>query len=518
LGFALAVDGYATHNYEVLKADCVERQKTEFKKMMKQTKITVNARSIGYYGFNDSADNVITLSITKTGVKLPMLHLSFKNLIKFDASYNNMDKIDDIGNETFPYLRLFNLSHNAISSVKSLVFSHLKEVEILDLSHNCFVEFHYDIVFLKHEKLKELYLHDNLLHRIHSLMQEPKVMTLDFLDISNNFVQSFTNFDIEIKHLEMRNNFIESVKILHGDQMTLNAQNNKITEFLSTESFKLLNLSYNELSYFSEVKFKEAKTVDLSHNKLEKWFEVEKSLEYEFSTDENTSETSEDGVRPRFEALRIKVEHLILAQNKINDITEISGFKNCKTLNLDGNMLKNIDLEEFRVMFPLLKRVSLNNNPLTAVDESDLKFFNSTQFLQLHFDYSFATEVLQTSTILPTLPPIFLPSFQPITKAAATAMSTPKTLLQQLTERLQTTTTHSPQTESKTHTKLIVTTTETLHPNEPVKPVDENSSKVWLLGLVFVVIIVSLIGMNYRKQKLEQRVSNHNYHEAENYF
>lgn len=527
MGFALAIDAYARHNYEVMRTECVERRQAEFIKMLKQTKITVNERKIGYYGFDDSADHVITLSVAKTNVKLPMLHLSFKNLIKFDASYNNMEKIDDIGNETFPYLRLFNLSHNAISSVKSYVFSHLKEVEILDLSHNCFVEFHYDIVFLKHEKLKELYLHDNLLHQIHSLMQEPKVMTLDFLDISNNFIQSFTNFDIEIKHLEMTNNALESVKMYHGDQMILNAATNKITSFLTLASFKLLNLSHNEISFFSDIQFKEALTLDLSYNKIKKFDEFSSSFEDEILTGENessekiSSENSENvhDAKQIFDVLRTKVEHLSLAYNNLSEITELAIYKDCKTLNLEGNMLKNIDLEKFRELFPLLKRVNLINNPLSAVDENDLKYFNTTQFLQLHFDYSFATKApIILPTLLPTLLPIFLPPFHP-TKPSGT--STPKIIdkIETRTERQPRTSSHMPTIEPTTHSKSMETTVETHHANSSVKPLNKNSSKVWIFALVFVaVIVLSMICLNYRKQKWESRGFSRKYNEAENYF
>ena len=542
------VNAYAQHNYEVIKATCVERHRGQFRGMTKETKITVNGRKIGYYGFNDSADNVITLSITKTDTKLPVLHLSFKNLIKFDSSYSNIEKIDDIGNETFPYLQLFNLSHNAISSVKSYVFSHLKEVEILDLSHNCFVEFHIDIVFLQHEKLKELYLQDNLLHKIHSLLQEPKVMTLNLLDISNNFLETFKNFDLAIKRLEMEDNQLESVEIFYADQMTLNAQNNLMEKFSSTGTFKLLNLSHNVFNYLSDFKFMSAETVDVSYNHIEKWAEIDESTENELSdiqssenelsnfesseeellfnktsgklffsqkssVGENTSKKMFEGKKPsqenkskiNFDSLRIKVEHLNLAHNNLNTIADLSYYKDCKTLNLQDNKLKNIDLEEFRVMFPLLKRVNLLNNPLTSVDEFDLKFFNTTQFLQLHFEYSLTT---------PTPTSTFLPLFLPL------LYSTVKSTVNTTSDSIDTTeatsaSSHSPQTESMAHT-TVATTTETNDVDKLEKTSDDYLPRYALLFIA--VVIVSMLCLSFRNHKLINRRQRQSFNEVQNYF
>lgn len=134
--------------------------------MQKLQKISVNSRAMGFYGFNDSSFSVITLSVSKTDVKLPLLNISYTNMIVLDTSFNGIANIDDIGHETFPSLKLLNLSHNALTSVKSHLFAHIKEVEILDLSYNCFVKFHTDHILHRHESLKKLYLNNNRLHTV----------------------------------------------------------------------------------------------------------------------------------------------------------------------------------------------------------------------------------------------------------------------------------------------------------------------------------------------------------------
>jgi hypothetical protein len=489
----------------------------EFQKMTKEAKIVVNGRKMRLYGFNDSAENVITLSTAKTGVKLPLYHLSFKNLLTFDASYSSIDKIDEIGNETFPYLKLLNLSHNAISSVKSLFFSHLKEVEMLDLSHNCFVEFHIDIVFLKHEKLKELYLQDNLLHEIHSLIQVPKAMTLNFLDISNNFLQTFKNFDMEIKHLRMNHNELESVEIYHGDQMTLHACCNKLKKFSSSLSFELLNLSHNELEFLSDVKFKAAYFADFSCNNLEKWAtkdenlsELERSQEEINSNEENPNkqlQSSKIEATEILESVRIKVKDLNLAHNNLGNISELFIYKDCNYLNLEGNKLKNIDLEDFRVLFPELKRVNLVNNPLSPVDEIDLKFFNTTQFLQLHFEYDFVTATPPTSTMLPTL---FFPSLHTSTKAAVT-LTTPVDKVEPATASSD-----APQTESTTH--RVETKAVNAHGENKLRKLFSEGVSMFAL-VTLIAAIASLIFILLRSHQPQIFSSRqHGFNEAENYF
>lgn len=515
LGFVLLIDvsGYPAHNYAVLTSECIERVRSDFGKMKKADKIRANGRLIGFYSFNESSSNLIALSVSKTNVKLPILNLNFTNLMLLDASFNGLESIDNIGNGTFPSLQLFNASHNAITNVKSHVFGHLKEVEILDLSHNCFVRFHPDYVFLQHENLKKIYLNNNLLHTIQFKFSEPRTMKLDHFDLSNNFIDEFANFEIQIDHLKLQNNKLTSVVIFNAENMIVEAQHNEMVHFIAPRSvFKKLNLSYNHLSYLSNVELNEATILDLSHNNITSWSTEPATSDYTDGYVDSDHEFSDDSESSEKETIKklhsIKTQNLNLSYNNISSVHELKHFADCITLNLQGNAIKNIDAEDFRVLFPMLKRVNLMENPLTKVDQNDLKFFNSTRLLQLHFDFETTTKAPPTSTFLPLLPPLFpLP-----------AITTSK-IIDQTDSTTLTPMTSSPQTESTAQSKSIIATTETHQADSTAaKAVETSPFSIWIFAFVFAFVIVSsVIFMIYRKQYRGVRIINRGYNETENF-
>ena len=279
----------ALHSNDEERLKCIDRAHSQFNSMPKVLKIKINDNLVAPDGFNESFA-IINLSVSRSSVHLPLLNISYRNLMILDSSFNGLDRIDDIGNETFPSLRLFNLSNNALSSVRSHLFNHLKELEILDLSHNCFVEFQYDHVFLQHENLKHLLLSHNRLHSIQSTLREPRAMTLQYLDFSHNFVKEFSNYELQINHLNAQNNRLQSLAIFHAQGMILDAQNNGIEHFYSPRgSFRILNLSLNKLEYLSNVEVEEAIVLDLSWNGIKAWASPDYLESNESSDDWNLS-------------------------------------------------------------------------------------------------------------------------------------------------------------------------------------------------------------------------------------
>lgn len=461
-------------------------------------------RAMNYYGFNDSSAYIIALSVSGSDVSLPMLNISFRNLMLLDASFNNLEHIDDIGNETFPSLKSFNLSHNAIMNVQSHLFSHLKEIEILDLSHNCFVKFHPGHTITRHEYLKKLYLQNNLIHTIAFDFTLVSLLSLEFLDLSNNFLGSFANYGTQISYLEITNNSLKDVVINHAKQMVLNAQHNNLTNFLAPMgSFRKLNISYNDFTFLSNVQIAEAVVLDLSNNNFGAWAEESReSREYYDDGDWSDWDSSVSTSKAEKPAA-IKTKHLNLAHNNISHIHELRHFKHCEELNLEANSLKNIDPEDFRILFPMLKKVNLLNNPLTSVDENELMFFNSTRLLSLHFDYG-TTTTPKPVTLLPPLPPFF-PLLSTSSKIIETTTSIPST---------------TPQTESSTQTKSTTTSTETHHvESTTVESVDEKSSShVWIFAIVFAAIALSSVAfLNYRKRLQKDSIGSRSYNEAVNF-
>lgn len=391
---------YPAHNLDILKNECMERSRKDFAVMKKESKITVNGRLMGYYGFENSASAVILLDVSNTDVQLPKMNFSFTNLIMLHASNSGLEKIDDIGNETFPSLKFLNLSHNTISSVVSNVFSHLRELEVLDLSFNCFVHFNYDHVFLRHEHLKKIFLHDNLLHSVRGTAGLNHIMQLDMLDLKRNIIEEFNDFNLQVKHLELKSNALQSLEIHHAQSMTLDASENNLTSFIALGRFTRLDLSRNDFKFLSQVEIKEAKILNLSYNLIESCLESSVGDE----SDEETIFSNEDGN----ERDGILTEILDISHNNISSMKNLHLFKFCESISLEGNQLKNLDFEKIRQDFPRVKRMNLINNPLTDFDLTEIKFHNDTRFLNIHFDYATASESPET-TLLPQLS-IFFPT------------------------------------------------------------------------------------------------------------
>lgn len=389
------ISAYPSHNYDILKSECVERSRKSFELMKKETKITVNGRLMGYYGFENSASAVILLDVSNTNVQLPKMNASFVNLLMLHASKNGLEKIDDIGNETSPSLKFLNVSHNAISSVKSHVFSHLKELEVLDLSHNCFVHFNYDHVFLRHEHLKKIYLHDNLLHSVRGTTGLNHVMHLDLFDLKRNHIEDFNDFNLQVKHLQLMNNALKCLEIHHAKSMTLDVSENHLTSFISLGKFSKLDLSKNEFKCISQIEIKDVKFLNLSHNQIE-------------SCTMGNEESDENAILSEEIGGIEGIENLDISYNNISSMKDLHLFKACEFIGVEGNQLRNLDFEKIRQDFPRLKRINFNNNPLTSFDKSEMKFHNDTRFLNILFDYAVkdeeTTRLPQFSILLPTFP------------------------------------------------------------------------------------------------------------------
>lgn len=392
---------YPAHNLDILKNECIERSRRDFAVMRKESKITVNGRMMGYYGFENSASALILLDVSNTDVQLPKMNFSFTNLIMLHASKSGLEKIDSIGNETFPSLKFLNLSHNAISSVVSHVFSHLRELEVLDLSFNCFLHFNYDHVFLRHEHLKKIYLHDNLLHSVRGTAGLNHIMHLDMLDLKRNIIEEFNDFNLQVKHLELRSNALQSLEIHHAQSMTLDASENNLTSFVALGRFTRLDLSRNDFKFLSQVEIKEAKVLILSYNKIESCLESGDD-----ESDEDTVISNEDGN----ERDGIVTEIVDVSHNNISSMKDLHLFKFCESISLEGNEMKNLDFEKIRQDFPRIKRMNLINNPLTDLDLTEIKFHNETRFLNIHFDYAITVnDESPETTFIPQLS-IFFPS------------------------------------------------------------------------------------------------------------
>lgn len=517
---------YATHSDEA--SSCIKKSQTEFASLRKSTKIIVNDRPVIFNGFYGKSSYVVKLSVSKTSVSLPLLGINYQNLLRLDASYNGLEKIDEIGNETFPSLRLFNLSHNALTSIHSYVFSNLHEVEIVDLSFNCFVKFQYDQFFLRHENLKQLYLNNNRLHSVQSTFSEPRIKTLDFLDLSNNFIDYFSNFDLQINHLNLRNNAIKRLTILHAAGMTLDVANNKLVHIFAPQgTFKLLNLSRNNIEFLAFVELEEAHVLDLSHNNIKGWTTQDDSYSFESSEPADSDEVIYQLKTSVRKLIGIRTDVLDLSFNKIESIQGISHFKTVKKLNLQNNSLESISPLQFVSTFPMLQQVNVISNFLTDVDIKKIKAFNSnhSEKFQLKFNYEVTTPAPQLPSAIPlVMPPALRPFFIP-TLVPPIVRAT----MRKVVERPTATTTRSlttPLTQPSTELESLTGTTEkTIHApikGSDVAPDEVLSSKLshsaapmFAFAFVCMAIILSTITCMSLKRMQTARIVYRNFNHAE---
>ncbi|CAO1439232.1 unnamed protein product [Diamesa serratosioi] len=430
--------------------------------MKKQTKVQINEQTMGYYGFASSGTaSIITLNVSFTDIRIPFVNASFTNLLMFHAAYNGLEKIDDIGSETWPSLKLLNLSHNALTNIKSKLFPYLKELEILDMSSNCFTHFHFEHELYIHENLKKLYLQNNLIHKV----EWPKLIPgirhiLDFLDLSNNKLKIFQSYHMTVKTLLLNNNALE--KIIYKEDLRfkchLEAQHNHIREIISTFDFSHLNLSYNEMESFDDLGllyFSSVDVLDLSHNKLKPITIEEGDDSDDYSTELSYMTGSEEMMK-----FIVTIKYVNLSYNQIDTINSVSGmerFKKCVEMNLEGNNMANISYDKIRSEFKSLVRVNLKKNPLTKVDLNEIKFHNTTQFLGIHFDYDDPDKKEEIKVVDPLAKLLLSNETLKKKQQLLTALTEPLTTTE--TPPLTTTITRIPANYNKTLTTSITSTT-----------------------------------------------------------
>lgn len=365
---------------------CWRRVDNEFRGMKKSRKILVNGREIGFYGFDNSAEHLIELDMSQTGIVIPSHNTSFQNLMILKSTFNNYRQaINVIGNETFPSLRILNISHNALDSFDSNLLEHMKEIEILDFSHNCIEHIVHSTVF-RLGNIREIHLQHNLIKSFTMWPTHSDAgMYLKSLDISHNELTEFVDSSIIIESLNVAHNKLSSLQIRHASKMNVDASFNQLKSFgeRKESTYHHLNLSYNGIESFDDLKFQVATTLDLSHNQCGINLETEKS-------DEDKSYDSDESIN----AKRIIVVDLNLSFNALRKVSEISEHFNVKKiLRLNNNRLSAIDFELFKSAFSSIQRVSLSGNPLTRADENELKYHNNTQLLSIHFEFDLRTKV-----------------------------------------------------------------------------------------------------------------------------
>lgn len=510
-----------------MRNECVANARSEFKHMKKETKVQINEKTMVFYGFASSGTAaIITLNVSFTDIRIPFVNASFTNLLMFHAAYNGLEKIDDIGNETGPSLKLLNLSHNALTDVKSKFFPYLKELEILDLSSNCFTHFHFEHDVYRHENLKKLFLQNNLIHKVEWPTESYGIRhTLDFLDLSNNYLKIFNSVSMAFKTLLINNNALE--KLFYQEMYTfgykchLEAQHNHIYEFLSTFEFSHLNLSYNEMESLDDLYlFKlNIDMLDLSHNKIKSTYSDDEDEFIDYTSDFDYPVPRDDS-----RDISSAIKNVNLSYNQIENLHQVSGmikFKNCLVLNLEGNKMANLSYDKIRSEFKSLTHMNLKNNPLTKVDLNEMKFHNTTQFMGIHFDYDDPDKKEEikkidslTQLVIPIPPTQNPPSIIQLLSTTETLPSTTK-----LSNYIETSITTSTTSTTTSSTKVTTTTTKSEKSTDNKAGI-HHSIWIWItvIGIVLITpLVIFFVFLRKRFQRWTSAFTPRTYNEVENF-
>jgi Leucine-rich repeat (LRR) protein len=380
--------------------------------------------------------DILTVNISFSDIKLPFNRTNFDNLMVFHASFTGLQSFDDIGNETFPSLKWFNVSNNAISTMKSILFDHMKELELVDLSFNCLTHFVFGIELIKHENIKKLNLQGNLLKSFSAGFLS-NIKHLSILDLSFNQLESFKSIDHVFDELLLNNNQLESIEYIQraSTNQTLLAQFNNLTKLESNINFSTLNLSHNQFKDLHSFSIGSVYVLDLSHNQIK--FDEKSALN---SIQQLYYDEYEDDSGSILTTIESPVQYFNLSYNKIDKINDILGlerFKNAESLDLEGNFITEVDHDKLLIEFPKLEHVSLINNPMKDHEKKRLNFHSMNK---IRYELEAQTEASTTTTTsthsnnalvhlllsgVPTLPPIQalpLPITESVTMKATEAI------------------------------------------------------------------------------------------------
>lgn len=296
----------------------------------------------------------IDLSDNQLAALPPRVFNASQNLQKLSLQNNSLSLITvDLFQGLFQ-LKYLNLSRNLISShlISAETFSSLTGLETLDLSHNKISKVD-DEIFSKLSSLREMFLHNNLIHRV-----EPKAFAastnLGTLDLAFNKLSTVLELlteDQELEILRLGNNKIQNLTLSCEKLLDLECQENllqTVPDFLiKCNKLKTLDLSNNKISALSDGGFSGLDNLfglSLAGNQLttlsnNSFSNISSGLNI-LNLANNNLETIE---RAAFSDLK-DLRALRLDENGLNDINGlVSHMSNLHWLNMSNNNLEWFD-------------------------------------------------------------------------------------------------------------------------------------------------------------------------------
>jgi len=314
---------------------------------------------------------------------LPTNRLSLKNkgirIIEFENEKDlNLEVLDLYGNqiESLPkdmvFLKKLCLSGNLLQQLNEDLIDVLesyKSLEVLDISHNFFIE----IPKLLHKipKLKCLYCFGNRI-----VDCDLSLFKVESIDLGQNQIKVFPSFDIQIENIRLDFNLISVIDTCLPNLKSLCMTMNSITEITpkaSFESLVILDISRNRLSSLPDFSIicPSLKQFDASHNQILCIPLFPKSIS------EIRMASNHIKQMPCIFKDLTQLVYLDLSNNKIKSVPELP--VTIQTLILYNNLIETIEDSET----PDLRTIEISHNylevsPVFRINEIvELSFFSN---------------------------------------------------------------------------------------------------------------------------------------------
>lgn len=330
-------------------------------------------------------DNLQEVNLSWNALNEVLIH-NLQHLEKLDLSHNAVfSQVDQLKSRSLSYLDLSNTSLNSnkldfrenLNNLTTLILAHNQggsiahlrsnTLQILDIS-NC------DIKHLRVKDLKFLFALRQIIARgnqnMHVNLSDP-VDNIEIADFSNSGVEKIHISGLEnLQKLDFSFNGIKSIgdrcfesnhrlKELHiasnqineispkvfdkNSEMTvIDVSNNLVVSVMWTRSLpvKVFNASYNKIQSLSDIRLKQAKIVDLSHNLIG-------SISTDLSGLPNVQTLNlRYNIIEQVNPLKSKtLENLLLGFCKIRQLKlqTFAGLPKLESLDLEGNHLKELN-------------------------------------------------------------------------------------------------------------------------------------------------------------------------------
>lgn len=277
--------------------------------------------------------NVVKIQIVK---KEDFLRIDgdHPSLLELVINYCSIKNAQDVSkNWNFGSLQNLDLSKNELENFDPIVISKLRNLRELNLAYNCIQKlksYHFS-------RLISLTLNNNKLEDFSVEDAGSETIQWEHLDLSENNLDRFHlkgSFQQNMK-IYLNQNQIEDLKIVKELYSTIDVLNVSSNHLEFVKNFALINCKVNFL--------------DLSSNQIA----IDKELETVMTKSTDFYE----------------VVNLDLSRNLIVNFEILNKFKFLKNVNFEGNIIRNIDMDDLHQRFPTLISVNLKDNPIQNVFE-----------------------------------------------------------------------------------------------------------------------------------------------------